>query len=316
MESIHFGPQAEQFLITGATGFIGRLLVPALLADGKQVTVLTRNPQQASKSFPAGVSCIGQMSDLPVDQKISVIINLAGARILGTRWSAARRQILRESRIGLTKTVIDWIAHANHKPRLLLSTSAIGYYGVQPQGDNTVLKEDSPPQAVFMSQLCQEWETAAQQANAHGVRVVCMRLGFVLGRQGSLPMMMLPVKLGLAGALGSGRQWLSWIHVQDVLRGMGFLCNSAELPSGAFNFTAPEPVHQKQFMETAAKVLKRPCFMPPLPGMPVKLLLGEQADLLLEGQRVVPERLQAAGFRFTFPDPRSALKDLLQAPFA
>lgn len=311
MEPKHFGPQAEHFLITGATGFIGRLLVPALLADGKQVTVLTRSPEQATQSFPSVVRCIAQMSDLPIDQKIDVIINLAGARILGTRWSASRRQILRDSRIGLTKSVVDWIARANHKPRLLLSTSAIGYYGIQPQGDNTVLNEDSPPQAIFMSQLCQEWEAAAQQAAAHGVRVVCMRLGFVLGRQGSLPAMMLPVKLGLAGALGSGRQWLSWIHVQDVLRGMAFLCNSAELLTGAFNFTAPEPVHQKQFMQTAASVLKRPCFMPPLPGLPVKLLLGEQADLLLEGQRVVPERLQAAGFRFAFPDHRSALKDLL-----
>lgn len=311
MATIHFGAHAEHFLITGATGFIGRLLVPALLADGKQVTVLTRNPQQATALFSAGVRCIAQMGELSADQTIDVVINLAGARILGARWSEARKQLLRESRITLTNKVVEWIARAQHKPRLLLSASAIGYYGVQSQGDNTVLNEDSPPQNIFMSQLCQQWEQAAQRASEHGVQVACMRLGFVLGREGSLPMMMLPVKLGLAGALGSGRQWLSWIHVQDVLRGMGFLCSSAELPAGVFNFTAPEPVAQKQFMQTAASVLKRPCFMPPLPGLPVKLLLGEQADLLLEGQRVVPTRLQALGFRFTFPTPQSALSDLL-----
>ena len=311
MEANHFGPPGEQFLITGATGFIGRLLVSALLADGRQVTVLTRGPRQAGTIFPQTVRCIAQMSELPADQKIDVIINLAGARILGSRWSAARKQLLRDSRVGLTGTVVDWIARASHKPRLLLSTSAIGYYGVQPQGVDTLLNEDSPPQAIFMSQLCQEWEAAAQQASAYGTSVVCMRLGFVLGRQGSLPAMLLPVKLGLAGALGSGQQWLSWIHVQDVLRAMAFLCSDAELRNGAFNFTAPEPVHQKQFMQIAASVLNRPCFMPPLPGLPVKLLLGEQADLLLEGQRVLPTRLQALGFRFAFPDPRSALADLV-----
>lgn len=311
MDSNHFGPPGQQFLITGGTGFIGRLLVAALLANKQHVTVLTRQPRQAQAGFPETVRCIAQMSELPPDQKIDVIINLAGARILGSRWSAARKQLLSDSRVGLTRSVVHWVARADHKPRLLLSTSAIGYYGVQPQGDDTLLTEDSPPQAIFMSQLCQQWEAAAQQAGAEGVRVACMRLGFVLGRQGSLPAMMLPVKLGLAGALGSGQQWLSWIHVQDVLRGMAFLCSNAELPAGAFNFTAPEPVHQKQFMQIAASVLKRPCFMPALPGLPVKLLLGEQADLLLEGQRVVPARLQALGFRFSFPDPRSALKDLL-----
>ena len=154
---------------------------------------------------------------------------------------------------------------------------------------------------------------AAAQASQYGVQVRIMRFGFVLGKQGSLPLMMLPVRLGLGGALGSGRQWLSWIHVDDILRGMAFLWHRPDLPQPvlAFNFTAPEAVHQKQFMQTAAAVLHRPCWLP-MPALPVRVLLGEQAALLLEGQRVVPAALQGLGFQFAFPELKSALNDLLK----
>ena len=310
--TMQFGPSPENVLITGATGFIGRLLVAALLAQGKQITVLTRKPRQAAALFGGRVHCLSSMTALPAEQKIDVIVNLAGARILGARWTAQRKAVLRDSRIGLTRTVIDWIARAHTKPRLLLSASAIGYYGIQQQGDDTRLTEDSQPQDIFMSQLCQEWEMAAAQASQYGVPVRLMRFGFVLGRQGSLPLMMLPVRLGLGGALGSGRQWLSWIHVDDILRGMAFLWNTQQTaaPVLALNFTAPQAVHQKQFMQIAAKLLHRPCFMP-TPALPVRLLLGEQATLLLEGQRVVPAALQALGFEFAFPALPPALKNLL-----
>ena len=308
---------SENFLITGATGFIGQKLVLALLADGQRVTVLSRDAKRATALFDGGVASITSMADLPANQAIDIIINLAGARILGWRWSAARRQVLLQSRVATTQSLVEWIARAEKKPRLLLSASAIGYYGVQAQGDNTELGEDSPPQAIFMSTLCQEWEATAHQAASFGVAVKCMRFGVVLGQRGALPMMLLPIKLGLGGPLGSGAQWQSWIHIDDLIRGMAFLCErSAESGSGhasvdAYNFTAPECLPQKQFAQIAASVLHRPSFMP-TPAFPMRIALGEQADLLLEGQRVVPKRLLELGFKFHFPDLKSALENILK----
>lgn len=315
MPPIHFSDKAENVLVTGATGFIGRRLVRALLEDGQRVTVLTRNPSRAARMFGGQVRSLHGMSDLPSAYEINVIINLAGARILGRRWTAERKAALRKSRIDLTKDLVAWIANARQKPKLLLSASAIGYYGIQKQGDNTALTEDSPPQPIFMSQLCQDWEAAAQSASAYGVQVICMRFGLVLGHQGALPMMMLPIKLGLGGPLGSGKQWLSWIHVHDVLRGIAHLWRThtrddPELQEGGvYNFTAPETVSQRQFSQTAAQVAHRPSFFP-TPGFLMRFALGEEADLLLEGQRVVPARLQAHGFTFAYPNLRQALENL------
>ncbi|MFZ6722676.1 TIGR01777 family oxidoreductase [Undibacterium sp. Ji49W] len=309
---IHFSDQSEQVLVTGATGFIGTLLVKALLADGQQVTVLSRNPKQANWKFDGKVKAIATMQDLPANQRVDVIINLAGERILGWRWSEKRKAELRQSRTGLTKQIIEWINKADSKPRLLLAASAIGYYGIQARGDDRELTENAEPQSIFMSELCQEWEQANQAASTCGVKVARMRLGVVLGQQGALGMMLLPIKLGLGGALGSGKQWQSWIHVHDVLRGIAHIWqHEASLPlDSTYNFTAPESVTQKQFSTIAARVLRRPCILP-TPAWPMRLMLGEQADLLLEGQRVAPARLLEEGFRFDYPDLRSALKDLI-----
>ena len=305
-----FGNDKRSFLVTGATGFIGQQLVRALLRDGQQVTVLTRDPAKARSLFDerlGRVECVGGMDQLPPSRRIDVVINLAGARILGWRWTAARRAALRRSRVALTARVVDWIAQAEHKPALMLSGSAIGYYGVQPQGDDTVLTETAPPQPVFMSDLCREWEEAARRANAYGVTVACMRFGLVLGRQGALPMLLLPIRLGLGGPLGGGRQWQSWIHVDDVIAGMAHLCRTEE--GGSYNFTAPESLTQSQFSRVAAKVLHRPYGFP-TPGWPMRLALGEQADLLLEGQRVGPQHLLATGFAFRYPQLAPALTSL------
>ncbi|MES2068823.1 MAG: TIGR01777 family oxidoreductase [Pseudomonadota bacterium] len=317
LPAVHFSDKSESVLVTGATGFIGQLLVRALLADGQRVTILTRNPKHAAWLFEGRVHCVSSMAELPPSHAVDVVINLAGARILGWRWTAARKAELLDSRVALTNSVVAWIAGALQKPRLLLSASAIGYYGIQQPGDDAVLTEDSPPQPIFMSQLCQAWEAAAQAAGAHGVRVVRMRFGVVFGRQGALPMMLLPIKLGLGGPLGGGSQWLSWIHVSDVLRGMAHLWNRQndlnelhDLPHGeVFNFTAPETLTQKQFSRIAARVIHRPSFFP-TPGFSMRLLLGEQADLLLEGQRVGSSRLQASGFSFAYPAVQGALEDL------
>ncbi len=315
LPSIDFGASGESVLVTGGTGFIGKLLIQSLLENGKLVTVLTRNPKQAAWQFDGKVRCISNMSVLPTTHVIDVMINLAGARVLGWRWTTARKSFLRQSRIGLTQNLVHWIANAKHKPRLLISASAIGYYGIQQEGDDTNLTEASPAQAIFMSELCQDWEGAAHQARADGVRVIVMRLGLVLGDHGSLSMMLLPIRICLGGPLGSGKQWLSWIHVHDVVRGIAHLWNmpgEAGLISqaaDAYNFTAPETVTQKQFSQVAATVIHRPCGFP-TPGFPLRFAFGEQADLLLAGQRVIPAKLLAEGFSFSFPELRIALENL------
>ena len=308
---VHFAAAEAAVLVTGATGFIGQKLVRALLADGHRVTVLSRQPRAAAWLFDGRVECIAGFGELGVQRRFDTVINLAGARILGWRWSAARRQALRRSRVGLTEQLVAWIAMAQHKPALLLSASAIGYYGIQASGDERVLTEQDGPQPMFMSDLCREWEQAAGAATAYGVRVACLRFGLVLGTQGALPMMLLPVKLGLGGPLGRGTQWLSWIHVDDLIAALAHVWqnNGNDSAGGAYNFTAPEVVTQAQFSRVAASVWRRPYGLP-TPGLPMRLALGEQADLLLEGQRVQPARLLANGFNFRYPALHAALASL------
>jgi uncharacterized protein (TIGR01777 family) len=314
MSPLHFSNQRQQVLVTGATGFIGQLLVRELLADGHDVIVLSRNPTAAAFLFSGKVKCIANMDELASNYSLDVIINLAGARILGWRWSESRKKLLLDSRVALTKKLVDWIARAEQKPKLLLSASAIGYYGIQAQGDATALIETDSPQSIFMSRLCQEWEAAAQSASQYGVKVDIMRFGLVLGHQGALPMMLMPIKLGMGGKLGTGKQWMSWIHVRDLLRGIAYLFHmlldqSQDASVSIYNFTAPDTLTQLEFNQQAAAVLHRPCIIP-TPGFIVRWMLGEQSDLLLEGQRVIPHNLLKAGFSFEFPNAKSALTDI------
>ena len=304
-------------LVTGGTGFIGRHLVRALGADGHRTSVWTRDPAAARQRLGADVDCVARLEDLR--EPPGVVVNLAGARILGWPWTASRRHALLASREGLTRQLVDWIGTQTRSdgwPGLLISGSAIGYYGVQSEGDDAELAEDAPPRPLFMSELCQRWEQAAQGATRHGWRLVRLRLGVVLGHQGALPQMLLPIRLGLGGPLAGGRQWCSWIHVEDVLRAIAFTWTQAEAQKSAgdnmdtvYNLTAPGAVRQREFARTAARILHRPCALP-TPGLPMRLALGEQADLLLQGQRVVPRRLLERGFTFRFPDLPSALADL------
>lgn len=309
-EPVPFEGAPQTVLVTGATGFIGHALMPALLASGHRVIVLSREPRKAAWEYGGAVRAVARMSDLAPEENIDVVINLAGARILGWRWSEARKAVLRGSRAGLTQGVVDWIAAAKHKPRLMINASAVGYYGIQPQGGEQLLNEASPPQAIFMSQLCQEWEAAAGRAREYGVPVALARFGLVFGHGGALQPMLLPFKFGMGGRMGTGRQRNSWIHIHDLLRAMAHVWRQGPQADGAWNFTAPEHPTQLEFARAAAAALHRPCLVP-TPAWPVRLLLGEQSDLLLEGAAIAPTRLLASGFTFRFPTVRQALSDLV-----
>lgn len=303
----------QHVLVTGGTGFIGQSLVPALVDQGLRVTVLTRRNRLPPSLQVEQVQAVRALDTIADSEPVDAVINLAGARILGMPWTNARRDELLRSRVGLTRDLVKWMAGRRRPPRCLLSASAIGFYGVQPTSDDTPLTEDGPPQPLFMSRLCQAWEQAAEEAVLLGVQVACMRFGLVLGRGGALPMLLLPVRLGLGGRLGSGNQWLSWVHIHDLLRAVSHAWQALEqAPGKALNFynvTAPGAVRQRDFTRTAATVLRRPAFMP-TPGWPMRMLLGEQSQLLLEGQRVVPARLQQEGFVFRYPQLQPALEHL------
>jgi hypothetical protein len=309
-----FPNSLQHVLVTGGTGFVGQAVIKELLAKGYQVTVLSRSTQKVVKLWQDKVAGVSDLDTFQPSTPISAIINLAGARILGKPWTLHQRQVLKKSRILLTEKVVQWVEKQTIKPKVLLSASAIGYYGIQPQGDQTALTEASLPQPIFMSELCQEWEQAAFQAAKQGVKVATMRFGLVMGKGGALPMMLLPVRLGVGGRMGTGKQWLSWIHINDLVNAMGHVWQQLlanDTAPSTYNFTAPEVVTQQEFVQTAAKILHRPAFIP-TPALPVKLLLGEQADLLLEGQKVIPKALVATGFEFQYPNVHQALEQIIR----
>ena len=303
---------SHHILVTGGTGFLGASLCRMLLAQGHSLTLWVRNIDKGRKMYGQTVRCITRLAELQ-DTPVDAILNFSGEPVLGPRWTPARQQVLHASRSGVTQALVEWVAQAEHKPRWLLSASAIGYYGVQAVNDPVALGEGALPQPIFMSELCQRWESAAQAMAAHGVAVATVRLGVVLGQQGALPQMLKPFRLGVGTQMGAGDQVLSWVHLDDVLGAVDFLL--ARLDSapatGAYNLTAPQPLTQREFTRTACKVLHRPLAVP-VPAALLKLLLGEQATLLTDGQRVVPQRLLAEGYRFRFDSFEAALRDLEQ----
>ena len=301
--------------VTGGTGFIGRPLCARVLDLGHSVTVFTRDPEAARSRSDTRVRLVRWQGYRDPTEEVlhtlsnsDVVINLAGAPIADHRWTARTKRALRVSREGTTTGLVSALAKLQTRPVLFLSASAIGYYG--PRHDEP-LTEDSPSGTGFLASLCREWEGAARAAERLGVRVTLLRIGVVLGKGGGAMRKMLPAfRLGLGGPLGAGTQWMSWIHLDDVIELVVFLMNQAV--SGPVNATAPHPVTNRDFARALGRALGKPARLP-TPGFAVKLFLGQMADeLLLTGQRVQPARAQQMGFCFRYPELNEALRVIVR----
>lgn len=291
-----------KILITGGTGFIGSALCSRLLEDKKHtVILLTRYPEKV-KSPLQGISNLEQLSN---DVGIDVVVNLAGEPIADKRWTKQQKQRIINSRIGTTQNLMDYFESIEHKPKLLINGSAIGYYGVDENNDP--VNEEATGDASFSSQLCLQWESVAVQAEQMGIRTCLLRTGIVLGKGGGvLSKMLLPFKMGLGGKIGNGKQWMSWIHLHDLV-GIILYCMDHDNLKGGINGTSPNPVKNETFTKVLGKVLQRPAFLP-MPKIAVKLLMGQMGEeLLLKGKKILPEKVLESGYKFQYPYLEEAL---------
>lgn len=296
-----------KLVVTGTTGFIGSAICSRLLEQGHTLTLLTRSaPRDAATQnkrwlhWTPGASGVWEK----VVDGADGIINLAGEPIAAERWTPQQKRKIRMSRIETTSALVDAIAKAEQKPGFLINASAIGYYG--PYGDETIT-EEAGPGTDFLAETTRDWENEAMKAESSGLRVVCLRSGMVLGRNGgALAKMVPPFKFFVGGPLGSGEQWISWIHKEDEV---GLILHLAGNPQarGPVNATAPNPVTMKEFCRTLGQVLRRPCWAP-VPAFALRLLLGEMAEMLLTSQRVLPAAAERLGYQFRYPNLESALQ--------
>lgn len=297
-------------IITGATGLIGGALAERLVAAGHEVVGLSRDPEGA-RGVPDGVRLLRWDGRTPEGWAHAVegaeaIVNLAGAT-LGKRWTAARKAKILGSRVDATHAVVEAIRGAKDRPKVLVQASAVGYYG--PRGPEP-LAADAPPGDDFLARVCVAWEAASEPVEELGVRRSIARSGIVLSRRAeAMARLMLPIRLFAGGPIAGGRQYLPWIHVDDEAAALHFLLGQ-ERCSGPYNLAAPESMTQGGFVRTAARVLGRPAVVP-TPGFALKLVLGEMATLVVDGQNAVPDRLIRDGFEFRFPTLEPALQNLL-----
>ena len=299
-----------KIFITGSTGFIGRALVLRLQRDGHSVVAWVRDAERARNRLGANVVTLSLLCDAGALQRTlaecDAVVNLAGEPLIG-RWTTARRAKLVESRVDLTSRLVDAIMLAPRSPRVLISGSAVGYYG---NSNDELITEDTVPANDFLGQLCRDWERAALRAQAAGVRVVLLRTGVVLGRDGgALAKLLLPFRLGLGGPIGSGKQYMPWIHLQDEVEIIAKALED-ERYQGPINSTAPNPVINREFGRALGRALHRTALMP-LPGFVLKAVMGEASGVLLGGQRAVPARLLELGFPFAFANIDEALGDIV-----
>lgn len=296
--------EAKRFLLSGASGMVGSALRAELNARQARATQLVRRIPQAATEVQWDPAAPDPISDAAPIENLDAAIHLSGANLSARRWTPAYRREMAASRVDSTRALATLLAGLRRPPRALLVASAVGIYG--DRGDE-VLDENSPPGAGFLAGLCREWEAAAEPAAAAGVRVVPMRFGVVLADKGGAVAKMLPLfRLGLGGRLGSGKQWISWISLSDLVSAILFLLESPSL-SGPVNVTAPHPVTNSVFTRTLARLTHRPAVLP-APAFALRMALGPMADeTLLSSTRAVPGRLLDAGFRFAQPTVEAAL---------
>ncbi|TMA35298.1 MAG: TIGR01777 family protein [Deltaproteobacteria bacterium] len=286
-------------LVTGGTGFIGRAVCHALRGAGHTVTIVSRDASGEASGDTIGWEAVGQGA-----AAADAVVNLAGEPIAGGRWSPARKEAILESRVGATRALVDAVGLATTRPKVLISASAVGYYGAR---DDEPLDETAGAGSGFLAEVCQAWEGEASRAEAFGLRVVRLRFGMVLaGDGGALARMLPPFRAFVGGPLGDGQQWTSWIHRGDVT-GLVLAALVNEGYRGAINATAPEPVRNRDFTAALGRVLVRPAAIR-VPAMVLRLALGEMADVLLTGQRVLPRAAERLGYRWQYPEVLGALR--------
>lgn len=301
--------------ITGATGFVGSRLVERLSAEGHQILVLTRNLAAAQKVFPK--SAFPNLEIVAYTPTASGawqeaiagcdgVVNLAGEPIAEKRWTPQQKQEILNSRKLGTQKIVEAIAKANPKPKVLVNASAIGYYGTS---ETATFDETSPPGKDFLAEVCQAWEAEAQKVTQAGVRLVILRLGIVLGQGGAIAKMIAPFKVFAGGPLGTGRQWFSWIYLDDLVNLIIQALTKPEM-EGVFNATAPNPVRMSELAQTMGEIMQRPSWLP-VPSFALETLLGEGAMVVLEGQQVLPQGTQASGFNYQYSTVKQALKEIV-----
>ena len=302
-----------QIVLTGGTGFIGKTLTRRLAQAGHRVILLTRRPEAVRQSSEDSVQIVSWDGKtlgpwVPSLNGADAVVNLAGEPIAAKRWTPAQKARILSSRMDATGALVAAIAQAKKRPSVLVNASAVGYYGSVESGDVT---ESHPRGRGFLADTCERWEQEARKAEALGVRVVLLRFGIVLEKDGgALAKMLPPFKFFAGGPLGSGRQWLPWIHREDLIGAVLFVLERARL-SGPVNVTAPEPVTMKQFCAALGKSLHRPSWAP-VPAFLLRTALGEMSEMLLTGQRVIPQKLETSGYRFRYPRIEEALYSVLQ----
>jgi uncharacterized protein (TIGR01777 family) len=296
----------RRLLISGGTGFIGSALVQECLRSGHDITLLTRRPQAAVIQFGGRVRAVRDTRVLSADEVFDVIVNLAGAPVVGLPWSRRRKRVLALSRLATTRALLDFVVRAKRRPQFWLQASAIGFYGAQ---SDTAVDETAAAGDGFAAQLCCNWEAMTAELASLAVRCVILRFGMVFGRSGgSLPMMLLSFRLGGGAILGNGNQRIGWIHLEDLLRLMAFAVRDSRVV-GIINAVAPDAPSYREFATLAGHLLARPVWLH-IPAGLLRRLLGEMASLFVDGPYIVPRRLQALAFEYRFPNLREALMDL------
>ncbi|MFW6359458.1 MAG: TIGR01777 family oxidoreductase [Chroococcales cyanobacterium] len=301
--------------ITGATGFVGSRLVQKLTENGHSILVLTRNENRGKRVFPStafpNIEIVGYTPKQSGEwqKKISgcdAVINLAGEPIADKRWTPQEKKEIKESRQLGTQKIVEAIQQAENKPSVLINTSAIGYYGTS---ETETFDENSPPGNDFLAEVCQVWEGEAHKVKEADVRLVILRFGIVLGEGGAIAKMITPFRFFAGGPIGSGRQWFSWIHREDLVNLIIQALNRSDM-EGVYNATAPNPVTMTELSQKLGEVMHRPSWLP-VPDFALEMLLGDGAKVVLEGQQVLPKKTEATGFQYQYPTVKPALVDIV-----